>query len=55
MTLRDFILLLAVVFVGVFAALIVWTLIVKDQVSAQLNGTTASPMLALLMGNKPTA
>ena len=49
----NYVFLFVVIALCVFAALIAWTLIVKNQVSATLNTATQSnPYLALLTGRK---
>ncbi|MGD0744147.1 MAG: hypothetical protein ABSA45_03235 [Verrucomicrobiota bacterium] len=50
---RDFILTLLAVAIGVFVALIVWTLIVKNQVSSSLAGNSTINLLSSLFGTKP--
>jgi hypothetical protein len=42
---RDYIILFVVVSVGMFAALIAWTLIVKDQITSS---TSTNPTLAAI-------
>jgi hypothetical protein len=48
MTTRNFFLILLAVFLGGLAAMLVWTLLVKDQVSATIAATGSSPIGRLL-------
>jgi len=52
---QDFILTLLAVAIGVFIALIAWTLIVKSQVSSSLAGNSTVNLLASLFGSKPSS
>jgi hypothetical protein len=38
---KDFVMLLIVIFIGTFAALIAWTLLVKQEISSSASSNTA--------------
>jgi hypothetical protein len=54
MNLRDFFFIVLAVFIGGLLAMLVWTLIVKDQVNATIAATGSSPIGRLLgLGGTP--
>ncbi len=48
----EFLFLVLAIFVGGFLALAVWSLIVKNALSQQLDSASNSPLLSLLAGAK---
>lgn len=55
MNARDFFLILIAVAGGAFIALIIWTLIVKQQLSSTVTGNSTLGAILSLFGSRPAA